>query len=181
MRQPWKLRMLRRVGAFVFAALTMLLLGSAAHSYFVQRAWADAAGHALGTAPVAIPVADRISWAAHDVAGIFVLYGSITSIALLIAFLLAGILARFIGFRAIVFGVAGALALFALFTILWMTLGTVGIFGARGPAGLAAQMAAGAIAGVLFARLTEPRGVPPTAAFPGHCSQEWGGRGTTRF
>ena len=158
MSQPWKLRMLRRVAAFVVAAVTMVLLGSAAHSYFVQRAWAGAAGHAFGTAPAPIPFADRISWAAHDLAGIFVLYGSITSIALLIAFLLAGVLARFIGFRAIVFGVAGALALFALFTILRMALGTAGIFGARGPAGLAAQMAAGAIAGVLFARLTKPHG-----------------------
>jgi hypothetical protein len=36
----------------------------------------------------------------------------------------------------------------------------VGIFGARGPAGLAAQMAVGAVAGVLFARLTSPRGLP---------------------
>jgi hypothetical protein len=33
----------------------------------------------------------------------------------------------------------------------------VGIFGARGPAGLAAQRAVGAVAGVLFARLTSPR------------------------
>jgi hypothetical protein len=33
----------------------------------------------------------------------------------------------------------------------------VGIFGARGPAGLGAQMAVGAIAGVLFARLTSRR------------------------
>ena len=161
MTQPWKLRMLRRVAAFVVAAVTLVLLGSAAHSYFVQRAWAGAAGRAFGTAPAAIPFADRISWAAHDLVGIFVLYGSITSIALLIAFLIAGVLARFTGFRAIVFGVAGALALFALFTILRMALGTVGIFGARGPAGLAAQMAAGAIAGVLFARLTEARSVPP--------------------
>jgi hypothetical protein len=38
-------------------------------------------------------------------------------------------------------------------------LGTVGIFGARGPAGLAAQMAVGAVAGVLFARLTKPPNV----------------------
>jgi hypothetical protein len=156
--------MLRRVAAFVVAAVVMVLLGSAAHSYFVQRAWAGAAGHALGTAPAGIPFAARIAWAAHDLVGMFVLYGSITSIALLIAFLIAGLLARFIGFRVIVFGVAGALALFALFTIVRAALGTVGIFGARGPAGLAAQMAAGAIAGVLFARLTMPRGVPAAAA-----------------
>jgi cellobiose-specific phosphotransferase system component IIC len=81
----------------------------------------------------------------------------VTSIALLIAFLIAGALARFTGFRSIVFGLGGALALFALFTILRTVLGTVGIFGARGATGLAAQMAVGALAGVLFARLTRPR------------------------
>jgi len=151
--------MLRRVGAFVVAAAAMVLLGSAAHSYFVQRAWSEAAGLAYGTAPLAIPSVDRISWAAHDLFGMFVPYCAVTSIALFVAFLIAGGLARFTGFRVIVFGVAGGLALFALFTIVRSALGTVGIFGARGPAGLTAQMAVGAIAGVLFARLTRAPGV----------------------
>jgi cellobiose-specific phosphotransferase system component IIC len=91
---------------------------------------------------------------AHDLVGMFVPYSIVTSIALLIAFLIAGALARFTGFRVIVFGIAGAAALFALFTILRSVLGTVGIFGARGPTGLAAQMVVGAVAGVLFAQLT---------------------------
>ena len=159
MTQPWKpriLRMLRRVVAFVVAAVAMVLLGSATSSYFVQRAWSGAAGHANATASTAIPLADRISWAGHDLVGVFVPYSTVTSIALLVAFLIAGVLARFTGFRVFVFGLAGALALFALFTILRSVLGTVGIFGARGPMGLAAQMAVGATAGVLFARLTAP-------------------------
>jgi hypothetical protein len=157
MRPSWKLRMLRRVVAFVVAAVAMVLLGSAAHSYFVQRAWSGAAGHAYGTAPVAIPFADRISWAAHDLLGMFVPYCAVTSIALFVAFLIAGGLARFTGFRVILFGLAGALAIFVLFTVMKSLLGTVGIFGARGAVGLAAQMAVGAVAGVLFARLTRPQ------------------------
>jgi hypothetical protein len=148
--------MLRRVVAFVVAAVAMVLLGSATSSYLVQRAWSGAAGLADATAPAAIPFTDRISWAGHDLVGILVPYSTVTSIALLIAFLIAGVLARFTGFRAIIFGVAGALALFALFTILRNVLGTVGIFGARGPMGLAAQMAVGAVVGVFFARLTAP-------------------------
>jgi hypothetical protein len=146
--------MLRRVVAFVLAAVAMVLLGSAAHSYFVQRAWSSAAGHAFETAPAAIPFADRISWAAHDLFGMFLPYCVVTSIALFVAFLIAGGLARFTRFRAVVFGLAGALALFVLFAVMKSLLGTVGIFGARGPAGLAAQMAVGAVAGLLFARLT---------------------------
>jgi hypothetical protein len=151
------MRMLRRVGAFVVAACAMVLLGSAAHSFLVQRAWSSAAGHALGTEAAAIPFLDRITWAAHDLVGMFVPYSAVTSIALFIAFLIAGALARFTGFRVTVFGLGGALALFVLFTIMRNVLGTVGIFGARGATGLAAQMAVGAVAGLLFAWLTAPR------------------------
>ena len=140
--------------------------------YFVQQAWSIAAGHANGTAPAAIPFADRISWAAHDLFGMFVPYSALTSIALLIAFLIAGALARFTGFRAIVFGLAGALALFTLFTILSSALGTVGVFGARGPAGLAAQMAVGAVAGMLFARITASRNASIPFAHPQPVAQE---------
>ena len=157
MTQPWTQWMLRRVVAFVVAACAMVLLGSAAHSVLVQHAWSGAAGHASGTAPAAIPFADRLTWTAHDLVGMLVPYSAVTSIALLVAFLIAGALARFTGFRVIVFGIGGALALFALFTILRNVLGTVGIFGARGPAGLAAQMAVGAVAGVLFAKISAPR------------------------
>jgi hypothetical protein len=123
-----------------------------------------AAGLAGQTPPAAIPFADRVSWAVHDLFGMILLYGAVTSIALLIAFLTAGALARFSGHRVIVFGVAGASAIFALFTALKMLLGTVGIFGARGALGLAAQMAVGLFAGVLFSKLTPPSESLRTAA-----------------
>ncbi|MGD0502283.1 MAG: hypothetical protein ABSD02_06055 [Steroidobacteraceae bacterium] len=148
--------MLRRLGAFVVAAAVMVVLGSVSHSYFVQQAWSIAAGHASRTAPAAIPLADRIAWAAHDLRGMIRPYGAVTSIALLIAFLIAGALGRLSRFRVTAFGAAGALALFTLFTVLKRVLGTAGIFGARGAMGLAAQMAVGLLAGVLFAKLTPP-------------------------
>lgn len=150
--------MLRRLGAFVVAATVMVVLGSAAHSYFVQQAWSIAAGHAAGSAAAAIPFADRVAWTAHDLRGLIRPYGAIASIALLIAFMIAGALARFSGFRAAVFGAAGASAILVLFTALKSALGTVGIFGARGAMGIAAQMTAGLFAGVLFAKLTPPTG-----------------------
>jgi hypothetical protein len=146
--------MLRRIVAFVVAAAVMVVLGSAAHSYFIQRAWSMAAGHAAGAPPAPIPLADRVSWAAHDLFGMILPYSAVTSIALLIAFLSAGALSRLSGHRVIVFGVASASAIFVLFTLFRMLFGTVGIFGARGAMGLAAQMAVGLLAGVLFAKLT---------------------------
>ncbi len=146
--------MLRRIAAFVVAAAAMVVLGSATHSYFVQRAWSIAAGQAGGTVPAAIPFADRISWTAHDLGGMLLPYAATTSSVLLVAFLAAGAVARFSGHRAAVYGAAGALAIFALFTALKLFLGTVGIFGARGVIGLAAQMAMGSSAGLVFAKLT---------------------------
>jgi hypothetical protein len=142
--------------AFVVAAVLMMVLGSAAHSFFVQQAWSRAAGLAAAAAPASIPFGDRLSWAGHDLVGMFPAYGAVTSAALLVAFLAAGALARFTGRRAVVFGLAGALAIFAMFTALRALMGTVGIFGARGAFGLAAQMTAGLLAGVLFARITSP-------------------------
>jgi hypothetical protein len=149
--------MLRRIIAFVLAAALMVVGGSASHSYFVQRAWSGAAGLAAGAAPASIPFADRIAWAAHDLLGMIVAYSAVTSIALLIAFLIAGALARFSGGRTLVFCIAGAAAIGVLFTILRVVLGTVGIFGARGIAGLTGQMLVGLAAGLLFASLTAPR------------------------
>lgn len=148
--------MRRRMVAFLLAIAVMMVLGSNAHSYFVQRAWSLAAGQADGTAAVPISFADRVSWAAHDVGGLLPSYGALTSIALLIALLIAGVVARFTGQRVIVFGAAGAFAIFTLFSMSRVLLGTVGIFGARGMLGLAAQMAVGAIAGIVFAKLTQP-------------------------
>ena len=156
--------MLRRIAAFVVAAAVMVVLGSAAHSYFVQQAWSLAAGHAGGTAPAAIPMVDRVAWAAHDLRGMIRSYGLVTSIALGLALLSAGAVARFSGHRVIVFGAAGALAILVQFTALKMVLGTVGIFGAPGTLGLAAQMAVGLMAGVLFAKLTPPSKSSPRAA-----------------
>ena len=165
--------MLRRVIAFVVAACVMVLLGSAASSYLVQRAWSGAAGLAGGTAPAAIPFADRISWAGHDLVGTFVLYSSVTSIALLVAFLIAGALARFTGFRVLVFALGGASALFTLFTILRSVARDRGYFGARGPVGLAAQMAVGAIAGRAIRPAHRRLATPP---FPLLIERPWSGR-----
>lgn len=143
--------MVRRLAAFVSAVLIAALLGSIAHSLFIQQAWLASAG-----AGAEIPVGDRISWITHDLVGLEPLYGGLVAVALLIAFLASGLVARFTGLRTIVFAVAGAIAMFTMFTIMRMELGTVGVFGARGTMGLAAQMAAGLLAGLTFAIMTTP-------------------------
>ena len=151
--------MVRRLVAFVVAVVAMIVLGSLAHTLFVQEAWSAAAGQGEGVGPVAIPMSDRMSWIVHDLIGLEPMYGGLTGIALLIALLFAGLVARFTGLRPIVFAVAGAVAIFVMYTIMRQpsVLGTVGVFGARGMMGLGAQMAAGLVAGLIFAVLSRPR------------------------
>ena len=156
--------MVRRLVAFLVAALVMAVLGAAMHSLFVQEAWLAAAAQANTGMPAALSIGDRLGWIWHDIVNMEIgmapnapPYGILTSVGLLIAFLAAGLVARFTGLRPIVFAVAGAVAMFVLFTALKMTVGTVGVFGARGMFGLGAQMLVGALAGFTFARLTQPQ------------------------
>jgi hypothetical protein len=152
--------MLRRTVGFVVATVLMVILGSLSHSLFIQWDWSHAAGLAYSSAPVGIPFADRIAWGAHDLVGLWKQFAGLTAIAFLIAFLIAGGLVRFTGHRTWLFAIAGGASILTLFITLRLVLGTVGVFGARGPAGLAGQALAGLIAGLVFARLTQPRAVP---------------------
>lgn len=144
--------MIRRLLAFISAVLIMAVLGSVAHSLFVQQAWIDSAG-----AAAQLSVNERLGWIAHDVVGLQPLFGALAAVALLVAFLVSGLVARYTGLRTIVFAVAGAVAIFVLFTTMKSVLGTVGVFGARGAMGLGAQMFAGLLAGLVFAMMTRPQ------------------------
>jgi hypothetical protein len=148
--------MLRRIIAFVFAAVLMAALGSLAQTWFVQQAWLEAAAMSGGT-PAELPLAERLSWMLDDVVGLQPLYSALTTSALLVSFLAAGLVARFTGLRTIVFAVAGGVAIFVMFTLMKNVLGTVGVFGARGPMGLGVQAFAGVLSGLLFAWLSQPR------------------------
>jgi hypothetical protein len=157
-------QMVRRILAFLVAIGTLIVLGSVGHSLFVQHAWLDAAANS-GLVTDAIPVGDRVRWMGHDLIGLLPSYGGLAAVALLLGLLVAGAVTRYTGYRPVVFAVAGAACMFTMFTILKMVLGTVGVFGARG-AGLLAQVLAGLVAAMLFAKLTEApakRRAPPPA------------------
>ena len=149
--------MLRRIVAYLAAVAVVAVLGAVSHSLFVQHAWSVAAGMGEGTDPVPIPIADRLSWILHDVVGMQPLFATLAAVALLIAFLAGGLLHRFVPLRTIIYAGAGGVAMWVLFTMLKWQLGTVGVFGARGMWGLAAQVAVGILAGLVFAWLSRPR------------------------
>lgn len=148
--------MVRWLVAFVVAVAVMIVLGSAAHSLMIQAAWADAAAQGTGETP-ALTIGERVSWIVHDLLGMLPLFGGLSGVALFVAFLTGTFVARWTGLRILVLAVAGAVAIFILFTALKAVLGTVGVFGARGAFGMGLQMAAGLIAGLVFAMLSRPR------------------------
>lgn len=149
--------MVRRLAAYVSAVLLTAILGSVSHSLFIQQAFIDATAASGSGVSQAIPMGDRIGWITHDLIGLQPLYGGLIAVALLIAFLASGLVARFTGLRTIVFAVAGAVAMLVMFKIMRMELGTVGVFGARSMMGLGAQMLVGFLGGLLFAIISRPQ------------------------
>ncbi|NOT40185.1 MAG: hypothetical protein HOP13_06810 [Alphaproteobacteria bacterium] len=147
----------RWIAAFLAATAVMVVLGSLAHSLMVQQAWIAATDIGDGVVPATLSAGERSGWILHDLTGMLPLFGGLAGVALLVAFLVGSLVARFTGLRPVVFAVAGATAIFVLFTVMKMTLGTVGVFGARGTVGLGLQVAAGLIAGLVFAALTRSR------------------------
>jgi hypothetical protein len=160
----------RRILAFLAAVLVMSILGATLHSLFAQDAWSAAAGQD-GAHPAALSLTDRLTWIGRDIVGMTDIsgvifpspgnmslpYSVVVAIALLVGFLAAGLASRILGLRTLAFAIAGALAIFAALSAIKLIAGTIGIFGARTMLGMAAQMAAGAVSGYVFATMTRPR------------------------
>lgn len=147
--------MMRTIFAYVIAAAIAFAAASFAHTQMILNDLA-----AMG-APVTAGL--RLSQTVSDMLGLIAsgaqpaVFPAIIAAGLLVAFIVAGFVARLApNVRWLVFMVAGAVAMFVIFAALKATLGTVGLFGARGALGLALQMAAGALGGVVFSIL-KPR------------------------
>jgi len=143
--------MLRSVLVYLLVLAVTVVIGVTTHSLFVMHAWTMAAAQAADAVPPSLSVPEHLNWIGHDIVGMGPMYGALAGVALLVSFIVAGLLARVTGSRTIVFVVAGAVAMLVLFTTLRAVLDTVAIFGARGAIGLAAQAGVGGLAGLLFA------------------------------
>lgn len=142
--------MLSWIRGYVIAVLVGAALGAIASSTFVLNGLADIMGP--------IPLGDRAATALKDIAGFGPTYAAVLAVPLAVLFGLAGLAARQIRparipFMAIAGGLASAGVLFGLTA----AVGTQVIAGAREPAGFAAQIAAGAVAGLVFALAHRPR------------------------
>jgi len=141
------MRIVKIVLGFVLAVIVATVLGAIAHTQFVL---AELTG--LG---IEIPISDRLSTTIHDIVGMGPMFGLIVGIGFLVAMLAAALVYRFAGTqRYLVYGVAGAVALAVALTAMGMVYEITPIAGARTTAGFIAQMIAGALGGLTFARVT---------------------------
>lgn len=134
-----------RLGAFIVALLSLVILGSFFHTQFV-----------LSALPVPTPVSfsDNMSTTLSDILGLAPLYGAIMGAGLLIAFLIAMYVTKLApSLRWLVYLVAGFVAVIAALLIMKAVFGLMPIAGARSMAGLLMQGVAGAVAGYVFTRL----------------------------
>lgn len=142
--------MLRALKAYVFAVLLTYLLGSVVATQVVLSG--------IVSMGVGVSLADRLSASLHDVLGLASSYLPLIAIALVLALPVAAGLARLLPQRrALLYLLAGFVALVALHLIMKAVLGVSGIAATRSLAGLLSQGAAGAIGGLCFHALTRRR------------------------
>lgn len=139
--------MLRVISAYLtavvvayFAAVTLGTLG-------VLSAVAD-----MG---LTVTMSDRAAAVLHDVIGMAGSYLPLIAVAFALGLPVAAQIARWVGgARAGIYALGGFVAIAALHLIMEAVLGLVGIAAARTALGLTGQALAGAMAALLFARLT---------------------------
>ncbi len=138
--------MIKIITAFVAATLAAFLAGSMLATQFIL-----ANVSAMG---MEVTAGVRLQSTLHDIAGLSTSYLPMVSIALLIAFLVAGLLAkRFPTRRLFLFMLAGAVGLIVIHLLMKALLGLSGIAATRTTLGLLSQGLAGALGGYLYYRL----------------------------
>ncbi len=138
------MRFVRWMAALLVAALGTYVLAVIANAQFVMHAH-----------DVSIGFSDRVRMTAFDVSNMW-LYLAVILVALLLGFLVATLLKRFLPQLArVAFPIAGAAAIGATLGLMYMQFHTVPISGARSTMGFVSQVLAGAFGGWLFARLSQ--------------------------
>lgn len=143
------MRIVRVVLAFILAVVVTTVLGAIAHTQFVLGRLAD-----LG---IDISFSDRLSMTLHDVAGMGPMFGAIIGLGFIVAMGAAALVFWLAGVqRMLIYGVAGAVAVAVALLTMGMVYDITPIAGARSTAGFIAQMVAGVLGGLTFARLSAP-------------------------
>ncbi len=136
------LRIARWIAGLLLAALGTYVVGVVINSQFVMNAHG-----------VPISFTDRLNMTVFDVSNMG-LYLVIIIVALLLGFLIATLVKRFLpGLSAIAFPIAGAAAIGVTLGLMYMQFQTVPISGARSSLGFLSQVLAGGFGGWIFAKM----------------------------
>jgi hypothetical protein len=134
---------LRLVIDFIAAVLSCYVLASLFHTQFVL--------YELSKLDVVIDFKTRLSTSAEDLVGLFPAYGSAIALALLLAFLVVKLINKLSPLKsAMLYPLAGALAIFTALMAMQPILNITLIAGAREPLGIAMQCIAGLFGGWVF-------------------------------
>ena len=141
--------MIRRIAAFVVAALIAFATASLIHTQVILAGLTE-----LG-ADVPLPL--RISTSLTDLAGLAPAFGPVVAIALLLGLLIAGFARRYIPLpRAMAFAIAGAGAMATALWLMQLSFDITPIASARTAGGLLLLCFAGGLGGIIFAFGTKP-------------------------
>lgn len=141
---------LRVVLAFVLAVIVTTVLGAIAHTQFVLAR--------LSGLGVEIPLGERLSTTLHDIVGMAPLFGAIVGAGFIVAFAAGALVFRLAGVqRTLIYMVAGAVSLAVTLLVMNAVFEITAIAGARSTLGFLAQMAAGAMGGLAFAKSLSAR------------------------
>jgi hypothetical protein len=136
------MRFIRWVLGLIAAALATYIVGTALNSQFV-----------IGMHDISVSIGDRFNMTMFDISNM-VAYLVIVAVALLIGFLIATILKRFLpNLARVAYPIAGGAAIAVALGLMYIMFQTIPISGARSTMGFLAQVFAGAIGGWVFARI----------------------------
>lgn len=140
--------MLKRILAFMVAVLGGYVFAVLAYSQLNLSNLTD-----MG---VAVGFSDRFGTFAHDVLSMTSMYLPIMTVALLVAFLLAALVLRWVPhLRVLGYVLAGTVGMLAVILFFKVAMGTHPIAVTRTLVGLVSQGLAGAVAGLVYVRVTQ--------------------------
>jgi hypothetical protein len=140
------MKFVKAVFAYLLAVVATTVLGSVAATQFILAE--------LRTMQVAVPFSVRIETTVHDIVGMSPTFAPIVAGALIVAFLVAALLTRFVPLPdRRWYLVGGFVGMIAALLLVKAVLGGTPIAGARGTLGLVSQGIAGLFGGWVFAKL----------------------------
>jgi len=141
---------LRVALAFILAVIVATVLGAVAHTQFVLAR--------LSGLGVDISLGERLSMTLHDIVGMAPLFGAIVGAGFIVAMSAAALVFKLAGTqRTLIYVVAGAVSLGVTLMVMNAVFEITAIAGARSTLGFLAQMAAGAVGGMTFAKALPAR------------------------